>query len=267
MELPRLLKTEPPPNLQPELRAWFAGSLGQSLLGNERQLLERLLPDLFGYHAVQLGDMVPGRMLSSSRILHRVVADPAPVSAAESLLVCEPDQLPLPSDSVDLVLVHHLLDVAQQPHAILREAARVLIPEGHLLIVGFNPWSLWGVWRWLLMPVSGQPWLKRPLSPQRLVDWLALLDFDVVGLESVCFVPPVEQPAIRRRLQWLERAGRRWWRQNGAAYMVLATKRRPGMTPVRQQQRVKRQQLLAPVVWVPEGRHAGKVYRGNDEEC
>ncbi|MDQ8035983.1 MAG: class I SAM-dependent methyltransferase [Pedobacter sp.] len=237
MELPRLFTGEPQLDLQADFRQWFASDLGQHLLQTEEQLVSLILPDLFGYHALQIGHVVETNLLAGSRIRHRCVVDVAPSSIKGlSPLQALPEQLPFANDSLDLVFVHHALDGSPSPQALLREASRVLIPEGHLLILGFNPWSLWGLWR-LFRWQAALPWLRRPLSPQRLADWLPLLDMEVVGVESACFVPPLTHATIRRRFAWLEKLGRRYWSQGGAAYVLLARKRVSCVTPIEPRRR------------------------------
>lgn len=239
MQLPRLFRAEKHHDLQPDLREWFEGDLGRYLRGEEERLLGCLLPDLFGYHALQVGRVTGDNLLASCRIRHCCIVDAdRPDVPGLSPLRAHPEQLPLGKDSIDLVFLHHGLDTAPSPHALLREAARVLIPEGHLVIVGFNPWSLWGLWRLFRLPRAAPlPWLRRPLSPQRLADWLTLLDFEVVGLEGVCFVPPFTSPGLRRRFAWLEALGRRYWGQAGASYILLARKRVSCLTPVEMRRR------------------------------
>lgn len=53
--------------------------------------------------------------------------------------------LPLKSDSVDMIIVSHLLEFDTCRFQTMREIERILKPEGIILIVNFNPWSLW-VW-------------------------------------------------------------------------------------------------------------------------
>jgi SAM-dependent methyltransferase len=238
MELPRLFPGEPLMSLQADFRQWFQSDLGQYVLQEEEQLIARILPDLFGYHALQIGQVVNTNLLATSRIRHRCVVDvDLPTVPGLSPLRASPEHLPFLKDSLDLVLIHHELDAAQSPHALLREASRVLIPEGHLLILGFNPWSLWGMWRLLRGFWTAQPWLRRSISPQRLADWLTLLDFDVVGLESACFVPPLTHATIRRRFNWMDILGRRFWSQGGATYALLARKRVSCITPIETRRR------------------------------
>lgn len=180
-----------------------------------------------------MGQVVPVDLMQSSRIRHRCVVDMERlVTEGVSSLQANLEQLPFARDSLDLVLIHHGLDAAASPHALLREAARVLIPDGHMLIVGFNPWSLWGLWRFFRLPWANLPWLHRPLSPKRLVDWLTLLDLEVVGLESICFVPPLAHASVRQRFEWLEAVGQRFWGQGGGAYVLLARKRVSCITPI-----------------------------------
>ena len=114
------------------LRQWFKSELGRELLDAEDRLLGHILPDLFGYHALQLGQIVPCHLLHASRIRHRIVADKQLLTVEGlSSLPALPEQLPLTANSMDVVVLQHLLDVTVNPHAVLREAARVLIPEGH----------------------------------------------------------------------------------------------------------------------------------------
>lgn len=248
MELPRILRSEAQHDLQPDFRSWFGSDLGRYLLQEEEQLLAQVLPDLFGYHALQIGQVVPTNLLASSRIRHCcVVNTQRPGVAGLSGLQAQPEQLPFAKDSLDLVFIHHGLDGAPSPHALLREASRVLIPEGHLVIVGFNPWSLWGLWRLFRLPWAQLPWLRRPLTPQRLADWLTLLDLEVVGLESVCFVPPFTHASIRSRFAWLETLGKRYWNQGGAAYVLLARKHVSCLTPINMRRR-SRYPAPAPVL-------------------
>lgn len=237
MDIPRLFGETPPQPLHTAFRQWFQQTLGLHVLQEEERILAQVLPDLFGYHALQVGQLVAHDLLAASRIRHRCIVDtvlmPTP---GFSPLIAEPEYLPFDRDSLDLVLLHHGLDAAVSPHALLREAARVLIPDGHLLIVGFNPWSLWGLWRLFRGIHSPTPWLQRPLSAQRLADWLSLLDFEVVGLETVCFVPPLSRATIRQRFLWLEKLGRQFWQQSGAVYVLLARKRVSCLTPLEMRQ-------------------------------
>jgi ubiquinone/menaquinone biosynthesis C-methylase UbiE len=58
--------------------------------------------------------------------------------------VCDLRELPFAANSIDLAVMPHVLESHDNPHQILREVERILIPDGQLVITGFNPLSLWG---------------------------------------------------------------------------------------------------------------------------
>ncbi len=224
------------------LRQWYDQGLGQWLLEAERRELDGILPNLFGYHLVQVGHMVAQDLLHSSRISHRVVLDS---SAAEEAaggpdLLARPDALPLQRDSVDVVVLPHILEFEAHPHELLREVERVLVAEGHVVILGFNPWSLWGVWRLLRRRRGHPPWYGVFRGVLRLKDWLALLGFDVVMVRNYFYRPPLRHAGLMRRLGFLERLGRRWWPYLGGAYVLVARKRVVTLTPIKPRWRPRR---------------------------
>ena len=225
------------------LQEWLATPLGQYLLQKERAYLDDVTPDIFGYHALQLG-MPEVDLLRESRIAHRVR-----VAAAEHPDVyAKCHELPLATQSIDLVLLPHVLEFAAEPHAVLREVDRVMMPEGRLVIVGFNPWSLWGLRSALGFSRNEFPWNGRFVSLLRVKDWLALLGFDVNAGRLVAYAPPFDSARLRRRFGFMEPAGDRWWAVGGAVYMLQAIKRVRGMrllTPAWQEQKDAREKQLA----------------------
>jgi SAM-dependent methyltransferase len=131
-------------DLQGCLRAWYRTPLGGLLLQTEREQLDDILPELFGYHLLQLGGSCSTSLLEHSPIRHRVLLDADP-TAPDCGLAVDSGALPIASDSVDVMVLHHALEFAKDPRHTLREVERVLIPEGVAIIVGFNPYSLWGL--------------------------------------------------------------------------------------------------------------------------
>jgi len=222
---------------------WFATSLGQYLLEKEQAYLDDVTPDIFGFHAMQLG-MPEVDLLRESRIAHRVriaAADRPDVYAK-----CH--ELPLATHSIDMALLPHVLEFAAEPHAILREVDRVMMPEGRLVIVGFNPWSLWGLRSSVGFSRNDYPWNGRFVSLPRVKDWLALLGFDVNAGRLVGYAPPFDNVRLRRTFDFMEPAGDRWWAVGGAVYMLQAIKRVRGMrllTPAWQEQKDAREKQLA----------------------
>lgn len=224
------------------LEQWFEGTVGAYVLALERRHVQRFLPDMFGYHLVQVG--MPGKadFGESSRIHHRVMLG-TEAGAYVGAVLTEADRLPLASDSIDVIILPHVLEFAANPHRVLREAERALIGEGHLLVLAFNPWSLWGIWRLLLGWRRRAPWNGRFYTVARVRDWLSLLDFDIVGVERFAFCPPLRRAA--GRMDWLEYLGAALWPRLGADAMIVARKRVLPLTPVRHRWQARRTLIAA----------------------
>jgi SAM-dependent methyltransferase len=225
------------------LPEWFATPLGQYLLGKERAYLDDVTPDIFGFHALQLG--LPGiDLLRESRITHRMTIAPGPGGALRANF----RELPIATQSVDLTLLPHVLEFAEDPHAVLREVDRVMMPEGRLVIVGFNPWSLWGLRSAMGFSRHEHPWNGHFVSLLRVKDWLALLGFDVSAGRLIGYVPPFDSDRWRKRFSFMEPAGDRWWAIGGAVYMLQAVKRVRGMRllqPAWQRKEAREKALIA----------------------
>ena len=136
--------------------------------------------------------------------------------------------LPIASNSVDLILLPHVLEFDEHPHQILREVERVLMPEGQVILAGFNPFSLWGMRR-RLRGGADYPWRGRFISLIRVKDWLALLGFEILGGQMACYAPPVKQQKWLERWKFMEAAGDRWWPISGGVYFLQAVKRVRGV--------------------------------------
>lgn len=204
--------------------AWMESPLGRYLLERELAYLDEVVADVFGFNALQLG-LPEIDLMRASRIPLRCQVGPSgPVQ-----LRCDLEFLSIASNSVDLCLIPHVLEFSSNPHQILREVQRVLVPEGHLIIAGFNPWSLWGAQRVLNSGVTHYPWCGRFITLPRLKDWLALLGFEVAGGRMSCYIPPFTATKWLDRFAFMEKAGDRWWPIAGGVYFLDAVKRVPGV--------------------------------------
>ncbi len=126
------------------------------------------------------------------------------------------------------MVLPHILEFSPDPHQILREVERILIPEGQLIITGFNPYSTWGIKQ--KFNRSGEfPWNGNYLSIARLSDWLQLLGFELDRGTLGCYAPPVTQRSWLQRWQHIEATSERWLNFSGAVYVLHAIKRTHGM--------------------------------------
>jgi len=215
-----------------ELCAWFETEPGLSVACAELQLAGEVLPNLFGYHVLQLGHPYSTPMIACSRIQHQAVVAIGPARGGEALCA-KADALPIQAGSVDVLVLPHVLEFARSPHAVLREAERVLIPEGYLVVLGFSPWSLFGLWRLAAGWRGNLPWRGRFVGLTRLRDWLALLGFDIERVERLSFRPPLRRPRLHAKLEFVERLGNHFWPIVGNVHFVLARKRVIAVRPIR----------------------------------
>ncbi len=211
------------------LARWFNELPGSLLLEQECEVVERMLCGQFGYYLLQVGLAAHReKILESCRVRSCLVLD----SDAQADMRGNPLQLPIANDSVDAIILPHTLDFSPDPHQVLREVERVLIPEGRLILTGFNPWGLWGLWRLFGWRSRKIPWCGRFISLRRLCDWLSLLGFEVEVTETLMYRPPLRNPAVMDRLQILERLGQRFWPQMSSGYVIQAVRRVLPLTPV-----------------------------------
>jgi SAM-dependent methyltransferase len=210
------------------LRDWFETPLGRYLLEKEQAYFDEAVADVFGFNAVQLG-LESLDFLRANRIPLRFTAG----TEVAATLRADFRHLPVESNCIDLAVLPHVLEFSEDPHQILREVQRVLLPEGQVIISGFNPRSLWGLRRLATRKPRQSPWHGNFISLPRLKDWLALLDLEVTGGGLGCYVPPFRQEKWLERAQFLEAAGDRWWPISGGVYFIRAVKRVHGMRVIK----------------------------------
>jgi len=222
---------------------WCTTPLGRRVLDWELEQFDNAVEDVFGFRAAQVG-MPEHDFLRANRISFRFTL----ALEAGAALAADPLQLPLASQSLDLVVLPHTLESHLNAHHVLREAERVLRPEGQVVIAGFNSLSLWGLRRKFSGRRAGSPWDARFIGLLRLKEWLQLLGFELNGGRFGCYAPPFAQPAWHQRFAFMEKAGARWWPILGGVYVVRAVKRVHGMrviTPAWRKERARRRALAA----------------------
>lgn len=230
----------------PGLDRWLATPQGRYVADWEQERFDGLVADVFGYNALQIG-LPQLDLLAHNRIPLRQKAGEFYGAGAVDVL-CDLRQLPFAANSVDLVVMPHVLEFSTEPHQILREVERILIPEGQVLISGFNPYSLWGLRRRLPNCPDGFPWSGSYLSVQRMRDWLQLLGFEVDRGCFGCYAPPCESQRWLQRMHFMEAAGDRWWSFGAGVYLLRAVKRVHAMRlilPAWNQRRSRRKALSA----------------------
>jgi SAM-dependent methyltransferase len=239
-----------------DLGDWLMQPAGSYICAWEQAQFDLLTADIFGFHALQIGlPQLPA--LTASRMPHQwQTAHQVPkmnaVLRQRVVLVHDFAELPFDSQSIDLVILPHVLEFAKEPHQVLREVDRILIPEGRVIITGLNRRSLWGA-RQMVGRMARRPFLPEEgefISAHRLKDWLKLLSMEVSETYFGCYALPVNNTQWLENSNLIENLGQRWWPSLGAVYMIEAVKRVRGMHligPALTQKRVRRTSAV-PVV-------------------
>ncbi len=202
--------------------SWLTTILGQYLLQKEQQMYDAAVGDIFGFNAVQLG-LSQMDTLKNSRIPHILH-----VGNNAGEVLCESDYLPFSESCIDLICLPHVLEFSENPHQTLREAERILVPEGHLILTGFNPISAWGIKQMLRRDKKldkSYPWHGHFFTLSRIKDWLALLGLEYVSGQMHCYEPPINNQQWLNRFAWMDQLGSRWWPMMGGVYFIVAKKR------------------------------------------
>ncbi len=234
------------------LTDWLKTPPGRYLLNWEALHFDQTVSDIFGYHALQLGlpeintlqaNRMPHQWLAGTRAQRESPSSMALSSAAlggagegksslRTSLLADPAALPFPENCLDLVVLPHTLEISQDPHSALREVARVLVPEGRVVISGLNPVSLWGLrQRRARRGADELDAVRRSelIGYWRLRDWLRLLSFEVESARFGCYRPTFSSQKWLDRFGWMDTAGERWWPIFGAVYFLVAVKRVRGV--------------------------------------
>lgn len=250
----------------PLLESWFATPAGKEILRQEQELVDEALSTLFGFYLLQISAC--RNLLSCEKSKVRHIFPLGPLQGSGIIGITSEDELPVETESVDVVLLHHTMEYSPCPHQLLREVSRVVVGSGHLVIVSFNPFSCIGLWSLAGRVRTRSIWNNRLLSLSRLADWLELVDFRIQSVQHGFYRPPIGRPFMDR-LSPMERFFSRQQLPLGGFYVVVARKQVSRLTPVRQRWRkggISFIPVMEPSLYTPPGKQqADRSEQTSDE--
>ena len=223
------------------LDIWYLTPLGVYLSHQIKNHLDEIFSTSFGYYAIQLGSnpMYP-EFLDGCRVKHVFhLGQNQQVDAK-----IDPVSLPVANDSTDLVILTHALSQSSDPHALLREVNRVLIPDGKLIIIDFNPVSLWGLRHLFQSWLDEAPWGGHYYTARRIKDWTSLLGFELLHHYRCAYVMPFNFRRLIERSRILSKFFERWISFSGAINILEFEKDTIPLTPFKK--RWVKQRILSP---------------------
>jgi SAM-dependent methyltransferase len=218
------------------VEAWLRTPLGRRVHALESKYVGEALSQVFGWQLLQIGHWGDSSaLIGDARIQHKaVLAQSLPVMEPDcgvSRVLSRTDALGIASESVEAVLLPHTLEFETDPHAVLREVERVLMGDGHLIVMGFRPFSWWGL-RHLFARDGFPPGAERLLAEHRVRDWLKLLGFEIVDAKRYLFTAPWGSAAPKSE-RLFETVGETALPLMAGAYLLKARKRVYAITPLR----------------------------------
>ncbi|MGS2718709.1 class I SAM-dependent methyltransferase [Eionea flava] len=217
---------------------WFMSPLGLQVLLEEQQVLDSVLPEMFGYHLMQLSVLPDTILHHQSPTGHQFRIEPVCRNGIKhshrthaSYTVADFEHLPVDMEVIDVAIIHHALEYSTHPHQLLREVTRTLIPNGHIVLIGFNPYSLLGLRHAVGRLFSRSLVYRRQRLPvSRLRDWFEVLDLEIVHSQSCAFGLPFHRYCSNRRLnRWLQYVLPFW----GGCYVLVLRKNITPMTMIK----------------------------------
>jgi SAM-dependent methyltransferase len=221
---------------------WYQTLSGKSSLDELDSLCAETLSEIFGYYAIEMG-VLSGKhsLLKHSRITAGFsLLDSAAASSKNTLfekgsisssVISTTEQLPIATDNVDLVIASHTLESSKDPHQVLREIDRVLVPEGHCILIGFNPSPISQMGQFIRSRFKKDENLCKTRSVAHVRDWFSLLGFEVVDVNYMGMRPAVKNKKLFDALSWLDRLGEFAGPILGNMYVIHAKKQMVAMRP------------------------------------
>jgi SAM-dependent methyltransferase len=212
---------------------WLTKPLGKSVLNSEKKALSALWSSVFGQRLLLLGNQKQQALLTHHRFRITNVLSPTNIEIVYKTL----SEMPGEANIIDTVLLPHTLEFTDRPHPLLREVHYLLKPNGNVILIGFNPWSLFGL-RQLFSLRRDAPWCGDFYSAFRVRDWLTTLDFEIVETKHDYYHTPFNSPKWLKKISPLKMLGKIMPSLFGGIYIIVARKNIVGMTPEKARWRI-----------------------------
>jgi len=219
-------------------KTWQDLPNGNTILLAIEEKLQPWWQKFFGYHLLKIGALSHEISSQSSPIKHQVSCCVSRLSAMSQTdckadVIGELDDLPILEHSVDVCLLSHALEFSLDPHHVIREANRVLIPNGYLVITGFNPLSLAGLNRAIPYRRKQTPWNEHFFSPMRVKDWLHLMGFEILTDERFLHSSLAGKMSEHSTAKYWRKFASNYLTSLGSVYIIIAKKRVLPLTPIK----------------------------------
>ncbi len=213
------------------LNDWYSTELGQVVSGVISEKLAPIVAPIYGYHALQLGVDQNSEWLDLSPIKHKIFQSDAP--EAQAGVIAPYNELPFASKSIDLILAPHVLSYTANVAQTISEIDRVLVTNGHVIFIGFNRLSWWGLAQSLLCYSKDAPWNGAFHGAFQLAHTLREYGYSIDTINDFFYRPPFSSAYYLEKSRFLEAIGDLVWPYPGGLYLLHAKKQTAKLTRIR----------------------------------
>ncbi|MEM7618898.1 MAG: methyltransferase domain-containing protein [Pseudomonadota bacterium] len=176
-----------------ELRDFYLSPLGIATRSLLRKKLRQQWSDVTGLNIFGVGFAAPFLGAFRGEALRLGALMPAsqgvilwPAKGPYQSALVEEQTLPLASSSIDRCIIVHSLEMSESANHLLQEVWRILVPDGHIIVIAPNRHGLWA--RFDKTPFGyGQPFSRRQLGRR-----LYHARFSVQKWHHILYMPPFD---------------------------------------------------------------------------
>lgn len=204
------------------MQKWYQQASGSWVLTLESEELSRILKNIRGVYLVQMGGSLDLAHSKKSPIFTHIQLTSQFINNSILSIQTGWRELPLLPNSVDVIVLVHLLEFIDYPVKLLQEIFHALKPNGQLIILGFNPWSLWGLKKTFS---RGVPWKGKFWSRAQVKRWLINFNYSILYSKTFCHGLPSQKKLARQTRAFIETAAQLALPASGGIYLLVAKKK------------------------------------------
>ena len=203
---------------------WFKSKTAKKLIEQEKIIVNKFIEDKFGYFAIQIGGAFTD-FLEHSRITKHLFNE-----GIFKNISFDASSIPISKESIDLIICPHFIEQGYNKE-MFDEFFRIIIPEGHLIIISFNPYSFAGIKNFFSFSMR-PPWNSKFISMSLIQKQLKESGFSISEAKIINYQPLCSNDNYFFNSN-LESIGDRWLPLFGNVFLIVAQKKVISLTPIK----------------------------------